>query len=202
MYLALMLAQVKAFIDTAFVLVHPFVVEDLEAAWTRLRTNGNAETTKKKTQRRVPFWGPNFVPQNGGPEYIPSYDGPHGPNFGPQNGVHRVTRGDVFGAARFPKTVAVSKSAGFIGMLGCACDPFICPSHWWMRPGSQSCELGRTSAARPKREPFSEPKKGNLIISKKPVAPRPALQPSLSLFLSKAWLYGAWLSIVETCFSW
>ena len=33
-------------------------------------------------------------------------------------------------AARFPKAVAVSKSVGFIGMLGCACDPFVCPSHW------------------------------------------------------------------------
>ena len=84
---------------------------------------------EKKTQRRTPCWSPNFVPQKGGPEYISSYDGPHfgvqilDPKMGP-------TRSDVFGAARFPKMVAVSKSVGFIGMLGCACNPFVCPSHW------------------------------------------------------------------------
>ena len=38
---------------------------------------GTLKPEKKKTQRPTPFWGPNFVPQNGGPEYIPSYDGPH-----------------------------------------------------------------------------------------------------------------------------
>ena len=41
-----------------------------------------------------------------------------------------------------------------------------------------------------KRNHFLNPK-GDLILSKKPVAPRPALQPSLSLFLSKAWHIGA-----------
>ena len=102
-----------------------------------------ARTGTLKTQRRTPFWGPNLDPKTGGPNTF----------------LLMTARSDVFRAARFPKTVAESKSVGFIGMLGCACDPFVCASHWWMRPGSAFCELGRPSAAKPKKNPFLNPKR-------------------------------------------
>ena len=39
-------------------------------ASTRVRTHGTL-----KPQEKTLFWGAKFGPQNGGPEYIPSYDG-------------------------------------------------------------------------------------------------------------------------------
>ena len=73
---------------------------------------------------------------------------------------------------------------------GCACDPFRLSFALVDAPGFTVLRTGKDLGSKTEKERFSEPKRGNLVVSKKPVAPRPALQPSLSLFLSKAWQIG------------